>query len=236
MLGVDSSEEMVRAAPEDAGVEFTVGDIRDWPEPGGRDGRRTRLERRAAMGPGPPRPPAGAGRVDRPGGWLALQVPGNFEEPSHTIRRDLAAEPAYVEHTAAVAVPEAHDASHLPRVPCATSGARWTPGRPPTCTCSKARTRSSPGSAARRPPDACRRCPTTCAPSSRRSSSGAWPRGVPRAGRGGGAAVPPSLRGRPSDGEAAALTSHSGGIVGTSVVPVGGGTTCSRVQPATTRR
>ena len=27
-----------------------------------------------------------------PGGWLAFQVPGNFAEPSHTIRRDLAAE------------------------------------------------------------------------------------------------------------------------------------------------
>ena len=45
-----------------------------------------------------------------PGGWFALQVPGNFDEPSHTIRRELAAEPAYAEHTAGVAVPEAHDA------------------------------------------------------------------------------------------------------------------------------
>ena len=26
-----------------------------------------------------------------PGGWLAFQVPGNFDEPSHTIRADLAA-------------------------------------------------------------------------------------------------------------------------------------------------
>ena len=31
------------------------------------------------------------GRV-RPGGWFAFQVPGNFGEPSHTIRTELAAE------------------------------------------------------------------------------------------------------------------------------------------------
>jgi trans-aconitate 2-methyltransferase len=44
-----------------------------------------------------------------PGGWLAFQVPGNFDEPSHTIRAELAAEPAYAEHTAGVAVPSSHD-------------------------------------------------------------------------------------------------------------------------------
>ena len=37
VLGVDSSAEMVRAAPADAGVEFTVGDIREWPDSGGPD-------------------------------------------------------------------------------------------------------------------------------------------------------------------------------------------------------
>ena len=36
-------------------------------------------------------------------------MPGNFDEPSHTIRRDLAAEPAYAEHTHGVAVPASHD-------------------------------------------------------------------------------------------------------------------------------
>jgi trans-aconitate 2-methyltransferase len=45
----------------------------------------------------------------RPGGWFAFQVPGNFEEHSHTIRRDLAAETPYAEHTAGVAVPSSHD-------------------------------------------------------------------------------------------------------------------------------
>jgi trans-aconitate 2-methyltransferase len=44
-----------------------------------------------------------------PGGWFAFQVPGNFEEPSHTLRRDLAAEPEYAAYTADVATPASHD-------------------------------------------------------------------------------------------------------------------------------
>jgi trans-aconitate 2-methyltransferase len=44
-----------------------------------------------------------------PGGWFAFQVPGNFDEPSHTLRVELAAEPAYAAHTAGVSHPGAHD-------------------------------------------------------------------------------------------------------------------------------
>ncbi len=109
MVGIDSSEEMVRAAPEDAGVEFSVGDFRDWT--GSRAAATVDvLVSNAALQWVP-------GNLDllpalvaslRPGGWLALQVPGNFSEPSHTIRGDLAAEPAYVAHTTSVAVPHAH--------------------------------------------------------------------------------------------------------------------------------
>jgi len=44
-----------------------------------------------------------------PGGRLAVQVPGNFDEPSHTIRTALAAEEPYAAHTAGVAVPDSHD-------------------------------------------------------------------------------------------------------------------------------
>ena len=36
-------------------------------------------------------------------------MPGNFDEPSHTIRADLAAEPAYAAYTRGVAVPASHD-------------------------------------------------------------------------------------------------------------------------------
>ena len=52
--------------------------------------------------------PALVARVN-PGGWLAFQVPGNFGEPSHTIRTELAAEAPYAAHTAGVAVPSSHD-------------------------------------------------------------------------------------------------------------------------------
>ena len=44
-----------------------------------------------------------------PGGWFAFQVPGNFDEPSHTIRAELAAEEAYVDHVRDVATPSSHD-------------------------------------------------------------------------------------------------------------------------------
>src|SRR4051794_9116456 len=52
--------------------------------------------------------PALVNRVS-PGGWLAFQVPGNFEEPSHTIRRELAADEPYAAYTLGVAVPSSHD-------------------------------------------------------------------------------------------------------------------------------
>jgi len=43
-----------------------------------------------------------------PGGWLAFQVPANFDQPSHTIRAGLAAEPPYAEHLADIAEPSSH--------------------------------------------------------------------------------------------------------------------------------
>ena len=54
--------------------------------------------------------PALVGRV-APGGWLAFQVPGNFDEPSHTLRTELAAEAPYAgaleQHVPQV--PSSHD-------------------------------------------------------------------------------------------------------------------------------
>jgi trans-aconitate 2-methyltransferase len=110
VVGVDSSEEMVRKAPSDAGVDFVVGDIREWRAD---DAGVDVLVSNAALQWVP-------GHLDllpalvesvSPGGWLALQVPGNFDSPSHTIRRDLADETPYAEHTAGVATPDAHDAA-----------------------------------------------------------------------------------------------------------------------------
>jgi trans-aconitate 2-methyltransferase len=113
VLGVDSSAEMIAAAPSDAGVEFTVGDLREWRASGAPSGGVDVLVSNAALQWVP-------GHLDlmpylvssvSPGGCLAFQVPGNFDEPSHTIRRDLAGEAAYAEHTAGVATPDAHDAA-----------------------------------------------------------------------------------------------------------------------------
>jgi trans-aconitate 2-methyltransferase len=109
VVGVDSSAEMVGSARarDAAGVRYEVGDLREWrPEqpvdvlvsnatlqwvPGHLDLLPRLLEHVA----------------DR--GWFALQVPGNMDEPSHVLRRELAAEPAYAEFTQGVAEPSSHD-------------------------------------------------------------------------------------------------------------------------------
>jgi trans-aconitate 2-methyltransferase len=109
VLGVDSSAEMVQRAPTGAGVEFRVDDIRGW-QPS--DGTVDVIVSNAALQWVPGHLDLLPGLVEQvsAGGWLAFQVPGNFDEPSHNVRRELAAEPAYVEHTMGVATPEAHDA------------------------------------------------------------------------------------------------------------------------------
>ena len=51
-----------------------------------------------------------------PGGWLAFQVPGNFDEPSHTTRSDIADRAPYAEHVRDVAVPASHEPGDYVRV------------------------------------------------------------------------------------------------------------------------
>jgi trans-aconitate 2-methyltransferase len=107
--GVDASAEMIAAARRDVpGIDFAVGDLRDWrAEPDGVDVLVSNatlqwlpdlLEVLTRL----------VGEV-RPGGWLAMQVPGNFGEPSHTLRTELAHEAPYAEHLRDVAVPASHD-------------------------------------------------------------------------------------------------------------------------------
>src|SRR4051794_5336445 len=83
--GVDSSAEMIqRARDADPTISFEVADLRTWArEPGGVDVLVSNATLQWVPGhldllPGLVR------RVNQ-GGWLAFQVPGNFEEPSHTI-------------------------------------------------------------------------------------------------------------------------------------------------------
>lgn len=111
--GVDSSPEMVAQArtsvPE---AHFDVADLRAWVA-SVPDGWVDVLVCNATLQWVPDHLDLLPGllAVVAPGGWLAIQVPGNIAQPSHTIRDELAAEPAYAEHTAGVPTPRAHDAA-----------------------------------------------------------------------------------------------------------------------------
>ncbi|MCW2815819.1 MAG: Trans-aconitate 2-methyltransferase [Nocardioides sp.] len=106
VTGLDSSPEMVAAARERAdAVTYEVADLRSW------RGSADVVVSNATLQWLP-------GHLDllpalvasvTPGGWLAFQVPGNFREPSHMLRTELAAEAPYAAHTAGVAVPSSHD-------------------------------------------------------------------------------------------------------------------------------
>ena len=119
VLGLDSSPEMIERA-QAPGVRFAVGDLREWvsDEPEQVDV----LVSNATLQWVPDHLELLPRLVERvsPGGWFAFQVPGNFDEPSHTIRRDLAAEERYVEHTADVAVPDSQDPATYLEVLAAT--------------------------------------------------------------------------------------------------------------------
>ncbi|MGN6250336.1 MAG: methyltransferase domain-containing protein [Marmoricola sp.] len=115
VVGVDSSAAMVERAraglPE---LEVVHADVRDWLA----GARPADVVLSNAMLQWVPDHlallPALVAAV-RPGGWLAFQVPGNFGEPSHVLRRELAAEPPYAALTAGVAEPDAHDAATYQR-------------------------------------------------------------------------------------------------------------------------
>jgi trans-aconitate 2-methyltransferase len=104
VTGVDSSPDMLAKAQASAvpgHVEFTDGDVRDWTPDGPVDvvvsnavlhwvpGHEELLTRWAGW--------------LRPGGWLAVQVPGNFRAPSHTLLADLCRSPRWSSRLAGAA-------------------------------------------------------------------------------------------------------------------------------------
>lgn len=109
VVGVDSSPEMVARGADLPGVELAVGDLRTWEPTGPVDVLVSNATLQWVPGHLDLLPRL-VGHV-RPRGWFAFQVPGNFEEPSHTIRRDLAAQQPYAAFTEGVATPGAHDAA-----------------------------------------------------------------------------------------------------------------------------
>lgn len=95
--GVDSSPEMVARAPE--GVELAVGDARDVDATG-----VDVLVSNAALQWVPEHRDLlvrWAGELPA-GGWLAVQVPANFDAPSHVLMRELAGSPAWADRLAGV--------------------------------------------------------------------------------------------------------------------------------------
>jgi trans-aconitate 2-methyltransferase len=107
VVGLDSSPEMVAAAGDVRGVRFEVGDLRDWEPVEPVDVLVSNATLQWVPGHLELLPRL-VGAV-APGGWFALQVPGNLGEPSHEIRRQLAAEPRFAPWVAGVPVPEAGD-------------------------------------------------------------------------------------------------------------------------------
>ena len=95
--------------------------------------------------------PALVGHV-APGGWFAFQVPGNFDEPSHALLHELAAEPRVRRaHRGRRACPHAHDPAVYADAlrDLGLRGRRLGDDVPARAR--PARTRSSPGSAAPAP-------------------------------------------------------------------------------------
>jgi trans-aconitate 2-methyltransferase len=117
VTGLDSSPEMIARAREGAGdVRFEVADLRDWAATSAATGAATGrpsvdvLVSNATLQWVPGHLDLLPRLVDAvtPGGWLAFQVPGNFDEPSHTIRRELEDAPEYAEHTRGLDHPASH--------------------------------------------------------------------------------------------------------------------------------
>ena len=126
VTGLDSAPEMIATARgRDDGVAYDVADLRDWRPPSPVDV----LVSNATLQWVPDHLALLPSLVEavRPGGWFAFQVPANFDEPSHTLRRDLAATPPYDAQTAGVATPDGHDAATYLRAlqPLVTSVDAW---------------------------------------------------------------------------------------------------------------
>ena len=88
VTGIDSSAEMIERAAERRTASFRVGDVRDWHPAPDVDVLVTNAVLQWVPGHGE--------LLDRwvrelPGGaWLAVQVPGNFDSPSHRALREVA--------------------------------------------------------------------------------------------------------------------------------------------------
>ncbi len=88
IVGVDSSPEMIERARQHTGVEFVEADLRTW-EPG-RPLDVLMSNATLQWVPGHLELLSRLVSFLSPTGWLAFQLPANFDEPSHVELRDLA--------------------------------------------------------------------------------------------------------------------------------------------------
>lgn len=96
VTGVDSSPEMLAAAARVAvpgRVEFVQGDVRTWEPEGAVDVVLSNAVLHWVPGH-PALMTRWAGRLV-PGGWLAVQVPGNFRAPTHRLLAELCGSPRW---------------------------------------------------------------------------------------------------------------------------------------------
>ena len=113
VVGVDHSPQMLDAARSldtEKRVEWVESDVAQW-DPATLGGAPDVIVTNATLQWVPDQLDLLPGfvRALRPGGWLAIQIPGNGDAPSHAILRELASTPPYAEY--------AKDASLRPDVP-----------------------------------------------------------------------------------------------------------------------
>ena len=113
--GIDSSPEMIAAAADVPAVTFAVGDAADWVPRGDVDV----VVSNAALQWVPRHEQLMAQWASAlpSGGWMAVQLPGNFDSPSHTLMRRLADNQRWaselrnvIHHTDAVGTPDSYAA------------------------------------------------------------------------------------------------------------------------------
>jgi trans-aconitate 2-methyltransferase len=111
VLGIDSSPEMVEQARSSGidGVRFEAGDVRSWVPPEPVDVLIANATYQWVPGHLELLP----GLVEHvaSGGWFAFQVPGNHDEPSHVLLRELGAHPRFAAYAKGVSRPHSHDAA-----------------------------------------------------------------------------------------------------------------------------
>lgn len=109
IAGIDSSPAMVERAVS-TGVDATLADVREW-APTQPAGSIDVLVTNAALQwvPGHLELVPRLADLVGPGGWFAMQVPGNFDEPSHALRAELSREPEYAAHLTGIDEPGSHD-------------------------------------------------------------------------------------------------------------------------------